>query len=528
MRRTKALIDALPYEFLTSEKITLDYLNQASPIRQVFPKHFKDLSIRKFSANREKIVQRLLSYNTNLGAPEPVIQNIEALAQPETCAVITGQQPGLFSGPLYTIYKAITAILICERLSDRGLSLVPIFWNASEDHDLHEIDHISIFKQNKPTEFVYKCEQENVAFSHISADKSELKRILKVVNDNSPDSEYKGPLLGKIDEIVDKSSNLGDLFSRFMLCLFGDLGLIMIEPNYLRDMMAPIFERLIRKPTECTRIVTQTSSKLKGLGYSPKIHKMPNLCNFFILDDRGERLRVTYDKEFQAGKEAFSQEDLLRLLEENPARFSSNAVIRPVTQDYVFPTFAYVSGPNEIAYQAQLRDVYDFFSVEMPLIFPRFGATVVEGKVSKVIEKYGIDIVELREPEKLLKRIAGEGFDDAFRAFEDKVAEGIESVTDQVKAVDETLAEPCLVAEARILKAIGRMENKILSELKKRDSITRQQILKAHDNLFPKGGLQERHINVLEYLVKFGGRFLRVLHDDFSKAEFGEHRVIRC
>ena len=134
----------------------------------------------------------------------------------------------------------------------------------------------------------------------------------------------------------------------------------------------------------------------------------------------------------------------------------------------------------------------------------------------------------MREPEKLLKKIAGEGLDDAFRAFEDKVAEGIESVTDQVKAVDETLAEPCLVAEARILKAIGRMENKILSELKKRDSVTRQQILKAHSNLFPKGGLQERHINILEYLVKFGGKFLRVLHDDFSKAEFGEHRVIRC
>ncbi|NIM45272.1 MAG: bacillithiol biosynthesis BshC, partial [Nitrososphaeria archaeon] len=236
----------------------------------------------------------------------------------------------------------------------------------------------------------------------------------------------------------------------------------------------------------------------------------------------------TYDGEFQVGTQTFSQEDLLRSLEEDPSRFSSNAVIRPITQDYVFPTFAYVSGPNEIAYQAQLRDVYDFLSVEMPLIFPRFGATIVESKVSKVLTKYGVDLLELREPERLLKEIAGERLDDAFREFEEKLAVSIEEVTGRVRSIDETLVDSCSIAKTRIFKAIERMEDKILTELKRRDRIARRQIFKAYNNLFPYGGLQERHINALEYLIKFGDKFLRVVRDEFSKARFGEHRVIRC
>jgi len=522
------LIDSIPHEFLTSEKITLDYLDNSSRIKHVFPKHFKDLGIRKMSVDREKIVERLLSYNKSLGAPDEVIRNIEAIAHTETYAVITGQQPGIFSGPLYTIYKAMTTIIVCERLLDQGMSLVPIFWNASEDHDLREVDHISIFKQNKPIQIDCKCDLEDVAFSHVNLNKPELGRILKIVNDNTPDSEFKESLLRKIDEIIDRSSNLGDFFSRFMLSLFGDLGLIMIEPDYLREMMAPIFERLIREPTECTQIIAQTSQRLNDLGYSSRIHKKSNLCNFFVLDDLGERLNVTYDGRFRVGDQTFSQKDLLELLDENPSKFSSNAVTRPVTQDYVLPTFAYVSGPNEIAYQAQLADVYDFLSVEMPLIFPRYGATIVEGKVSKVLGKYGIDILELSKPETLLKRIVGERLEGAFKGFEDKVARSMEEVTDRVRSVDGNLVEPCSVAETRIFKAIEWMENKIVSELKKRDRVTRQQILKAYNNLFPNGGLQERQINVLEYLIKFGDNFLRVLHDGFSKAEYGEHRVIRC
>ncbi|NIQ05323.1 MAG: bacillithiol biosynthesis BshC, partial [Candidatus Korarchaeota archaeon] len=126
---------------------------------------------------------------------------------------------------------------------------------------------------------------------------------------------------------------------------------------------------------ECTRILGESNSKLKKLGYSPRIHKNHKVCNFFVLSEKGKRMQVTFDKTFKIGEKSFSQRQLLRLLDEDPFRFSANAITRPITQDYLFPTFAYVAGPNEIAYYAQLKQVYGFFSLEMPVIFPRFGAT---------------------------------------------------------------------------------------------------------------------------------------------------------
>ena len=520
--------DTLPYEFVTSEKITIDYLSHANHLERVFPRHFREPSVREFRGDRQKIVDRLLSYNRAINAPRQVIQNIESLLQPETHAVITGQQPGILSGPLYTVYKAISAIVLCERLSDEKCSFIPIFWNASEDHDISEVNHIAVYKQNEPLEIHYECESTGVAFSHMRLDKSELKRILSMIECTSPNSEFKPLLLKEISGIIERSSTVGDFFSRFMIYLLGDLGLIMIEPRYLRELMAPIFEKLIRKPTECTKILDETGSQLEELGYSPKIHKKSNICNFFVLGDGGERLRVTHNGDFRVANETFSQRELLHLLDDSPSRFSSNAVTRPITQDFLFPTFAYVAGPNEIAYLAQLNGIYDFFSLEMPVIFPRFGATIVEKKVSKILGKYNAQIHEFSNPEKLLKKLVKGRIDDVFNSFKSEVSRGMAELTRQAESIDKTLIGPCSLARGKILKTIEVLEDKITSKLKKHDQVTKQQVIKAYSNLFPHGDPQERHINVLEYLIKFGEDFLKIVYEDFLKADYGEHRVIKC
>ncbi len=519
---------ALPYEFITSEKITIDYLNYANNLKQLFPKHFKKPSIRDFNIDRQKIVDRLLDYNKKLNVPKKVIRNVESLSQPETYAVMTGQQPGVFSGPLYTVYKAISAIGMCERFTNEKYKFVPIFWNASEDHDLSEVNHITIFKENEPFEIHYRCESKGVAFSRMSLDKSELKKMLAIIEDVSPNSEFKALLLEEINEIIQRSSTIGDFFSMFMIYLLGELGLVMIEPQCLRDLMAPVFDRLIRRPTECTQILNEAGLRLNKLGYSPKIHKKSNICNFFVLNDEGKRQRVTYNGKFRVANETFSLRGLLRLLEDDPSRFSANAVTRPITQDFLFPTFAYVAGPNEIAYLAQLKEVYDLFSLQMPVIFPRFGATIVEKKISRVLSKYEIEIRELRNPEKLLKKLAIEKIDDIFNSFRSGILRNMDEVTRQAESIDETLAGPCFLARGRILKTIEVLEDKVTSRLKEHDLVARQQITKAYHNLFPYGDMQERQINVLEYLVKFGKEFLRIVHKNFLKADYGEHVVIKC
>lgn len=520
--------ETLPNELVISEDLTLDYINRRGSIEKLFTKHFKKPKKREFSGDREGLVEKLSHYNREIGAPEPVFRNIKSLSDPHTYAVVTGQQPGILSGPLYTIYKSISAISTCERLSNEKYSFVPIFWNASEDHDISEIDHIYVFEENKPRKITYSCPKKNVPFSHMNLNKSRVNEMLRTVNEVSPDSEFKDPLLSDFEEIVAESRKIGEFFSRFMTYLLGEYGLIMIEPLHLRESMIPIFERMINNPTQSTEILSETNSKLEELGYSPKIHKKSNLCNFFILDDSEERRRVLYDGEFRAGGETYSKKGLIHLLQENPNRFSANAVTRSITQDYVIPTHAYVAGPNEVAYLAQLGGIYEYFSLEMPVIYPRFGATIIENKVQKTLDKYQLKIQELRRPEKLLRRVIGREVDYLFDDLKRKIMENMEEASGEIESIDKELLTPLSVANNKILKAIRELEEKTKSKLKKSDEITKRQITKAHNNLFPHGGLQERYINVLEYLIKFGNDFLKTVYDDFSEGEFGQHRVIRC
>ncbi|MGD8546097.1 MAG: bacillithiol biosynthesis BshC, partial [Candidatus Bathyarchaeota archaeon] len=278
--------------------MTIDYINQAHNLKHLFTKHFREPSVRKCNVDRPRLIEKLLEYNKNIDAPEQVTRNIVSLSQPQTYAVITGQQPGLFSGPLYTVYKAISSIVICEKLTTKKISLVPIFWNASEDHDLSEVNHINMFRENKPYELRYHHPDEGVALSYINLDKSELDKILTIIESISPNSEFKPELLRQIEEIIENSHTIGDFFSRFMIYLFGELGLILMEPENFRDMMIPVFEKLIRRPTECTQTTNETGLRLKKLGYSPRIHKKSNVCNFFILNSDGKRLQTTYDGKF--------------------------------------------------------------------------------------------------------------------------------------------------------------------------------------------------------------------------------------
>jgi uncharacterized protein YllA (UPF0747 family) len=235
-----------------------------------------------------------------------------------------------------------------------------------------------------------------------------------------------------------------------------------------------------------------------------------------------------YNGKFQAANEIFSQRELLELLDKNPNRFSANALIRPLTQDFLFPTFAYVAGPNEIAYQAQLEGIYEFFSLERPLIFPRFGATIVEKKVSKVLEKHNLEIPELWNPAKLLKELARKKIKDVFDSFRNDVSKNMSEMIQRAESIDKGLISPCTLTRAKILKSIEILESKFASKLKKQDLIVKQQIIKANNNLFPNSQLQERQINVLEYLIKFGKKFLTDVYESFLEADYGDHRVINC
>ena len=515
------LTKVLPIRRVISQPITLDYLRCSPKITEFFPTYFRTKDFRDIRVDRPQVVKNLTEYNQMLNAPAKVMQNIKLLLNENNFAVITGQQPGLFTGPLFTIYKALSTIIISKRLSNSRHQFVPIFWNASEDHDLREMNHIYVMKDNEPLRIDCPLRGEGSA-SEVELDQEKIGQTISRIKELAPNTEFKDSILEKIQSLSNQSKNLGDFFSRTMLNLLGEYGLILIEPKYLRKMMIPLFKRMIDNPTKCSKILNETGASLKELGYSPPIHKRANLCNFFM-----ERKKVIYDGDFQIGDHLYSRKELLHLLEKSPLSFSANAVTRPITQDYILPTYAYIAGPSEIAYFAQLRQIYHEFGMEMPIIYPRFGATVIENKVLSVLRKYGLKIFDLKSPQALVKRLVARGIKPVFNSSRKRLQEIFEDIEETTLKINGSLGDSCQTSLGRVLKEMEALEDKLTRSLKKQNIIVERQVYKAASNIFPENELQERKINLLEYLIKFGPDFLDLVYREFLKSDYGEHRLIK-
>lgn len=507
---------------IISESTTLDYLANSDRLREFFPAHFTESRPPRGSKiDRQRVVKYLKDYNEKMNAPSRVMESVDSLLDKDTYVVVSGQQPGIFGGPLYTIYKALSAIIISNRLSHGGRRFIPLFWNASEDHDLSEVNHIYLMEKNRPCRISYSIKGTPRSAFEVKLDLREIKKVLKKIEQIAPRSEFKEDILKNLDLLARQSENLGDFFSRLLLFFFGHQGLVLIEPRALRPLMIPLFRRMIKNPLRSTELVSRAAARLKKKGYSPRIHKIPHLCSFFL-----KRRKVTYNGKFLVGEKSFSSGELLEWLEENPFDFSSNVVTRPITQDYTLPTYAYVAGPSEIAYFAQLGEVYHEFGMEMPLIYPRFGATILENKVARIIKKYHLGISDLRSPAPQIKKLLKEELGPLFTCVKSDVSRALLPMIEAIGQIDETLGGTFQASKKRIFREIDSLEKGTVRSLKKHNSLMELQIYNAAENLFPLGDPQERKINFLEYLMKFGQSFLEGIHREFCSSDYGEHRIV--
>ena len=488
----------------------LVYCTDFPQISQYFNKDYRKIEFER-SAISDTVLTSIEAYNRRIGASSFVFENIKKLK--EYPVIITGQQPCLLTGPLYVVYKALTAVILAEKVKG-----VPVFWNASEDDDIQEVNHIWVM--NTSLERIAVRLEAKPFFKTVIRNE-DIQYVKDSIKKATPPTEFRDRVL---DMIPQGPLTFSEMFSRILSQVFSSYGLIMVEPHIFAEASLPVYEALIRNPTQAVARVNATGDSLEEKGFKRQLYKTEDSCSFYIIVN-DERHTVSYDGTFHVNNDTFTEKELLNMLDEHPESFTSTVVSRPLIQDFLFSTLAYCAGPGEISYFAQMRDVYTFFKIPEPYIVPRFGATIVEKKVQKILDKYRIPLTDLRDPDQLTKSMARKDIQEFFDRRKGVILTSVQELVDYMTSVDGNLKKTGDATKTRVFKALESLEEKTSSTLKKQNTIMEEQIVKASYNIYPNRMLQERVLNVFQYLIRYN-TLITTLYTELGNAQPGEHVLV--
>ena len=525
----------------------VDYCTAFEPLRDYYAGDWRDRAARcraadaaaKQPVDRDTVADVLADQNERWGAGPATARNVEALRDPETVAVVTGQQVGLWTGPLYTIYKTITTLQRAEELAEEtGRTVVPVFWVEGEDHDADEIAHATVLHRNDVVDFRYTGPTPPDGDNGGAVGRWDMTEqtddLLDRLDDTLPPSDFKPAVMRHVRAAYTPGTTVEDAFAQLLHRLFDDAGIVAMNPDdrRLKTLTAPLFYRDINDGATAVERIDAASTALREAGYHAQVSARPT--NLFWMEHNG-RYAIDRDDDgtfrLRHDGRTFTRAELLDVLDTTPERLSPNVILRPLMQDRLLPTATYVAGPGEVSYFAQYRGVYDWAGMAMPLIHPRASVSLVESKVQKVLDKYDLGICDFEKDEDaLFQEVVVQSMDvevDAIfgTALRD-MHQALNDLKPQVEAVDATLGSATEAARAGVMEAMDTLKHKVVQAEKRKHDEIRAQLHKAHANLRPGGTLQERVVNVLYYLNKYSPGLLddlrRTLDTDTSS-----HQVVQ-
>ncbi|HEV7682940.1 MAG TPA: bacillithiol biosynthesis cysteine-adding enzyme BshC, partial [Pyrinomonadaceae bacterium] len=514
--------DRIPHQ----TRLFLDYLRDPIALREFYPSAVRfhhELSSRApevlaaHQTDRNALCDALQDMNAAWGAGAETLRNIQLLRDADCLAVVSGQQAGLFSGPLYTIYKALSAVKLAGCLTQRKTKAVPVFWIATEDHDFPEVAKAEFIGRDcklAEVEASSNLHREGQPVGRVVIDDS-IEAVLTQLLELLPSSEFTPDLEVVLRDAWRPGRSYGEAFARMLTSLLGSHGLVLLDPldQRLKAMAAPLYAKAALSAHDIATAIEVRSRRLVEAGYHAQVTASENSFPLFLHDDTGARHALTRlsDGKYATKQtdKSYTAEELSNLALSQPEKFSPNVTLRAVVQDYLLPTIAYYGGAAEIAYFAQTGEVYRLLERPITPILPRSSLTMVERHTGRVLERYGLSLADLfAGQESVSKRVVEEhlGAETAqsFAKAEGTVNRELDQLREQLRSVDPTLADALETGRRKINHQLEGLRTRFHRAQMARDEAAQRQLQRAFDQLFPHKTLQERHINITSLLARHG------------------------
>ncbi|ABO49708.1 conserved hypothetical protein [Desulforamulus reducens MI-1] len=468
------------------------------------------------------LAENLKDFNQGLGCGEKTLHNIELLDQGKALTVVTGQQPGILTGPLYTIYKAMGTIGLAEKLSkELNRKVIPVFWIGADDHDHEEINHIFIPTAKGPKRITLAGKPAGrISVGNIPI--PDIALLLEELEDLLPPIGWKNQGIELIKRTAHEAANLAEWFGKLMTFLFKDYGLVFINPvlPQVRAITASLFYKVVTTAPAVNQLLQASCQQMLGCGYTPQVQGEKDKLHLFWYNEHGYREALYYKKGLISNKDGtrtWTKGQLGELCLTNPAKFSPDVVMRPVVQEKLLPVLAYVAGPGEISYYALLKRIFHYFAMKMPVIYPRPNITVIEPLIKRLITKYQVPLSCLTYGleefiENYLQQEDQLGIETVFNELRGTLKEKQGEVVKKLSILDPDIEGMGKENLKRLIRVVNSFEEKVKQRHRKNNQVAIQQLQKIQHMTQPMGQWQERVYNIFPYVMKYGPGIIKEMY----------------
>lgn len=527
------------YDSSHSSSISLFF--SYNPWKEInFQRRYQYLQDRKVSVPRELLVQALRSYYGSQTLHPKVETNLNRLLDPKSCVVIGGHQACLMTGPLFTLYKAVTIIQLATREEERlGVPVIPVFWIAGEDHDYEEVNHIWICDLDQ------QLVKESLTHSSSSINRRPISSIpiesemmiqwLRKISQKLPDTVYKKEWLSACKQVIQSSQTWSQLFGQLMNLLFQHWGLLLMDAAdvHIRRLETPFFIDLVHNNEQIGRQIQESAKLLKTHQYESSIHIEPDHSHLFIHlnEERFPLFRQGEVWMTRDGSQRFTTKELIQMAKTTPEKLSNNVLTRPLMQEFLFPTLAYVGGPGEISYWALLKDTFTLMGLQMPIVYPRSHITLVDQTAWKRMQQFQLEWSDLfyRFEQKRDEWLQKESTIDMNQVFEFADREIDKIYQKLIKTLKQNVGVHMEDIGLRNQKYVKKQLQYLRSYSERMIEEQYQHQLRRFDEiairLLPLNQLQERVYNLIQVWNQHGIQWL----DDIIQQPLltGEHHLVR-